>query len=146
VSDAQIQDRAELIRSRISSAAQRAGRDASAVSLLPITKGHPPDVIEAVVAAGFRSVGENRVTEAEEKRRILAGLELEWCMVGHVQRNKASRVVQTFDRVESLDSLRLARRLAQEAEKLGARDLPVLVQVNASGEASKGGLDLGTGT
>jgi pyridoxal phosphate enzyme (YggS family) len=114
--------------------------------LLPITKGHPPDVIEAVVAAGFRSVGENRVTEAEEKRRILAGLELEWCMVGHVQRNKASRVVQTFDRVESLDSLRLARRLAQEAEKLGARDLPVLVQVNASGEASKGGFDLGTGT
>jgi len=107
--------------------------------VLPITKGHAADVVEAVVSAGFDQVGENRVAEAEQKREALSALSVDWVMVGHVQRNKASRVVDAFDRVESVDSLRLARRLAAEAEKKGAGRLPVLVQVNASGEPSKGG-------
>lgn len=139
VSHEEIRDRAQRIRSRIERAAARADRNPAEVRVLPITKGHAEDVVRAVVAAGFEQVGENRVSEAEQKREVLSGLSVDWVMVGHVQRNKASRVVDTFDRVESVDSLRLARRLADEAEKRSAGRLPVLVQVNASGESSKGG-------
>ena len=113
--------------------------------MLPITKGHAADVVQAVVAAGFRQVGENRVAEAEGKQDELPGLAVDWVMVGHVQRNKASRVVHAFDRVESVDSLRLARRLSDEAERRNAGRLPVLVQVNASGESSKGGFPVTDG-
>lgn len=139
MSHEEIRDRAELIRTRIELAAERAGRDAATVSVLPITKGHAAGVVRAVASAGFERVGENRVAEAEEKRKALPELALEWIMVGHVQRKKAARVVGVFDRVESVDSLRLAERLSAEVEKQERRELPVLVQVNASGEASKGG-------
>lgn len=145
VSHEEIRDRADRIRIRIEHAAGRAGRDPAEVDVLPITKGHAVDVVQAVVASGFRQVGENRVAEAEQKRNELVGLSVDWVMVGHVQRNKASRIVHTFDRVESVDSLRLARRLSEEAEKRDAGRLPVLVQVNASGESSKGGFAVADG-
>ena len=145
VSHEEIRDRADRIRDRIERAAGRAGRDPAEVDVLPITKGHAADVVRAVIAAGFRQVGENRVAEAEQKRDELPGLSADWVMVGHVQRNKASRVVHTFDRVESVDSPRLARRLSEEAERRDAGPLPVLIQVNASGESSKGGFPVADG-
>jgi len=145
VSHEEIRERADRIRGRIERAAGAAGRDPAEIDVLPITKGHAAEVVQAVVAAGFRQVGENRVAEAELKRDELPGLRAEWVMVGHVQRNKASRVVHTFDRVESVDSLRLARRLSEEAERRDAGRLPVLVQVNASGESSKGGFPVDAG-
>ncbi len=131
---------------RVREAAERAGRDPGSVALLPITKGHGESLLEAVAAAGFDRVGENRVAEAESKRASLTGLDLEWCMVGHVQRNKAAQVIRVFDRVESVDSLRLASKLSAEVERADRAALPVLVQVNASGEASKGGFPVEAGS
>ncbi len=139
VNHVEIGRRAALVQERIRAAAERAGRDPASVDVLPITKGHPAATVSIVAAAGFRRVGENRVTEAEQKRASLEGLDLAWHMVGHVQRNKAARVVRAFDVVESVDSLRLASRLSRDVREAGREPLPVLVQVNASGEASKGG-------
>ena len=146
VNHEEIQERATRVLSRVRQAAQRADREPEGVALLPITKGHGAQILEAVVAAGFDRVGENRVAEAESKRASLAGVALEWCMVGHIQRKKVPRVIKVFDRVESVDSLRLATALSAEVEKAGRDSLPVLVQVNASGEASKGGFPVEAGS
>jgi pyridoxal phosphate enzyme (YggS family) len=146
VSHEEIQERAGRVLDRVRRAAERAGRDPAGVEVLPITKGHPESLVEAVAAAGFHRIGENRVAEAETKRASLAGLNLDWFMVGHVQRNKAARVVRVFDRVESVDSVRLASKLSTEVERAGLASLPVLVQVNASGEGSKGGFPVDAGS
>ena len=139
VNHANIGVRAALVQERIHAAAERAGRDPASVDVLPITKGHPAATIVDVAACGFRRIGENRVDEAERKRGALVDLAVEWHMVGHVQRNKAARVVRTFDVVESVDSLRLASRLSHAVVDADREPLRVLVQVNASGESTKGG-------
>ena len=108
--------------------------------MLPITKGHPPEIVSAVAAAGFEAVGENRVAEAERKRSALGDVALRWHMVGHLQRNKASGAIRVFDRIDSVDSVRLGRRLQLEAERADVSLLSILVQVNALGEEQKSGL------
>jgi pyridoxal phosphate enzyme (YggS family) len=92
-----------------------------------------------VAAAGFRAVGENRVDEADAKNAVLDELHMSVHMIGHLQRNKAALAVRLFDRIDSVDSIRLAGRLDSIVEASGGDALPVLVQVNASGEASKSG-------
>jgi hypothetical protein len=94
-----------------------------------------------VAGAGFEAIGENRVAEAEAKLAELGRLGVRWHMIGHLQRNKAGRAIGTFDAIESVDSVRLARRLQSEAEKTERESVPVLVQVNAGGEAQKSGLE-----
>ncbi|MDH3297480.1 MAG: YggS family pyridoxal phosphate-dependent enzyme [Gemmatimonadota bacterium] len=130
------------MRDRVATAARTAGRDPESVSILPVTKGFPSARLGDVVAAGFTAVGENRVSEAQAKREGLPHLDLAYHMIGHLQRNKAAAAVRVFDRIDSVDSVRLADRLAAVAGPAGRTALPVLVQVNASGEASKGGLPI----
>lgn len=132
--------RLERTRERIRAAAGRAGRDPDSVEILPVTKGHPASLIRELAEGGVGRIGESRVQEAEEKRAVLGGsLGLRWHMIGHLQRNKAGRAVRLFDALESVDSLRLARRLSRELEEAERDALPVLVQVNTSGEETKGG-------
>lgn len=148
VNESQLKQRTEAVRATVAEAAGRAGRDPGAVDILPVTKGFPASIVRLVARAGFDAIGENRVGEAEEKRADLeeSGLPgVAWHMIGHLQRNKAARAVGLFERIDSVDSLRLARRLEAEAESAGRADLPVLVQVNASGEASKGGFAVAGG-
>jgi len=143
VNESELRERTGEVRAAVADAAARAGRDAADVDILPVTKGFPASVVRLVVAAGFSAVGENRVGEAEEKRAALGEASgVAWHMIGHLQRNKSTRAVTLFDRVDSVDSLRLARRLSADAESSGRAVLPVLVQVNASGEASKGGFEV----
>jgi uncharacterized pyridoxal phosphate-containing UPF0001 family protein len=104
-----------------------------------VTKGHPASVLRDVAASGLPIIGENRVDEAELKFRELGRLGVRWHMIGHLQRNKARRAVQLFEVIESVDSLRLARKLASEAERARLEELEILLEVNASGEATKGG-------
>ncbi len=141
MNEQRIGERARAIRETIERAAERSGRDPDAVSVLPITKGHPPGLLAAVVAAGFQAIGENRVAEAEAKIASLGRLGVRWHMIGHLQRNKAGRAVAAFDCIDSVDSVRLARRLHAEAEKRDMERFPILVQVNASGEERKSGLE-----
>ncbi len=127
------------IQGRVARAAGEVGRDPADVEILPVTKGHPASVIEAVAALGFGAIGENRVPEAEAKREDLGGdLGLAWHMIGRLQRNKARRALALFDVIESVDSVRLAERLSRILTETGG-EVEVLVEVNASGEEAKAG-------
>jgi pyridoxal phosphate enzyme (YggS family) len=127
------------VQERIALAATRAGRDPGDVVLVAVTKTQPPEVILAAYELGLRDFGENRVEEAEAKVGPLPG-DISWHMIGHVQSRKAKRVASIFQRVHSVDSLRLARRLDKAA---AAREnpLPVLLEFNVSGETTKYGFD-----
>ncbi len=129
------------VRDRIERALQRAGREDEA-RVVAVTKGHPVEAVHAALRAGLESIGENRIGELEEKVEAVGRDAAEWHMIGHLQRNKARRGVGLFDRIHSVDSLRLARTLAKEAKraKLVVRGY---LQVNVSGEESKGGFDPG---
>lgn len=127
------------VRERIDRALERAGRSGP-VRIVAVTKGHPADAVLAAAAAGLTDVGENRVAELEAKRSELADLEgMRWHLIGHLQRNKVRRALPLFDLIHSVDSLRLAQTLSGEAERAG-REVEALVQVNVSGEETKGGL------
>jgi pyridoxal phosphate enzyme (YggS family) len=129
------------VRARIEQACQRAARPAAAVTIVAVTKGHPPEALRAAREIGLSVIGESRVQEARAKREAVGDLGLEWHLVGHLQRNKVSQALRMFGLIHSLDSLRLARAIDVEATRLGRR-VPVLVQVNASGERTKQGLSL----
>jgi hypothetical protein len=129
------------LRDRMAGAAQAAGRDPAAVTLVAVTKGHPLEALEAALAAGIQDLGENRVEELEEKEAALGRERATWHMIGHVQSRKAARAAGAAHLVHSVDSFHLAERLSRSGEALG-RDVRVLAQVNTSGEESKGGLGL----
>jgi hypothetical protein len=141
VNESELNERVEAVRAAVAEAAGRAGRVAGGIEILPVTKGFPASVVRLVAGAGFTAIGENRVDEAEVKRRELGetAAGLDWHMIGHLQRNKSARAVALFDSIDSVDSLPLARRLSADAESVGRTTLPVLAQVNASGETSKSG-------
>lgn len=126
------------IRGRIEAACLRSGRDLDAVSLVVVTKGFGPEAVQAAMGLGVTDFGENRVQEAEPK--ILAVKPRpRWHLVGHLQTNKARRAAELFDEVQSLDSARLAEELSKRASRTG-REMPCLVEVNASGDAAKYGV------
>jgi len=131
--------RIHAIRARIAAAAGRSGRAADAVGLVAVSKTVPAPVLHAAVALGLTTFGENRVQEAREKIAALAGFPgIRWELIGHLQTNKAALAAGLFARVQSVDSVRLASALAERAAALGRR-LPILLEVNVAGEASKSG-------
>jgi len=127
------------VRERIATAAARSGRPAGSVTLIGVVKTLPADTIAAAVALGLTDLGENRVQEAEAHQRVVARGAARWHMIGHLQRNKAGRALELFDVVHGVDDLELAEALDRRA-RAASRRLPVLVEVNVSGEASKFGI------
>ncbi len=127
------------VRARIDAAAARAGRDPGEVRLLPVSKTVPSERIRAAVAAGLRTLGENKVQEAARKHEELADLDVSWALIGHLQTNKARDVAAFADEFHALDSVRLAEALDRRLQAAG-RSLDVYVQVNTSAEESKSGL------
>jgi PLP dependent protein len=136
--DGDLGSRIAGIRDRIARAAARAGRDASAVRLLAVTKTFPRSVVEEAMAAGLALFGENRVAEAAAKYAGLGG-GWELHLVGHLQRNKAAAAAGLFACVQSIDKPETAAALARHCGVLGRRT-DVLVEYNTSGEASKAGV------
>lgn len=136
---AALASRAASIRQRVADAAAKAGRAPEGVTIVAVSKTIPPASIRAAYALGFHIFGENRVQEAGEKRAELADLAIRWELIGHLQTNKAARAVALFDRVQSVDSLRVAEALNARAAQ-AERTLPMLLEVNVAGEASKSGL------
>jgi pyridoxal phosphate enzyme (YggS family) len=134
-----IDDNLQAVRQRITRAATAAGRDPAGVTLLAVSKTHSAALIEQARAAGQRAFGENYVQEALEKIDALAHKGIEWHLVGPLQSNKTRMVAERFDWVHSVESEKIARRLSEQ-RPAGIAPLNVLVQVNVSGEASKGGV------
>lgn len=131
----------EVVKGKIAAACERAGRDPATVLILPVTKGHPAEAVEEAAALGLRVFGENKVQEAKAKIPQCSS-RLQWHMIGHLQSNKARDAVQLFSMIQSVDSLGLAEEVNKWAEKLGKR-VPILLEVNTAGEASKFGFSPG---
>ena len=142
-----IADRIAAVQARIAAAAARAQRSPDEITLIAVTKTHPARRIAHVLASGGLDLGENRVREAEEKHEFFATANPppRWHLIGHLQRNKARRALGLFDLIHSVDDLRLAEtlnRLVDADSATGQRRLPILLQVNVSGEATKQGFSL----
>lgn len=129
-----------VLRSRLAELCVQAGRNPDAVSILPVTKNHPVAAVDYVARAGLAAVGENRVQEAGEKKPS-APASLRWELIGHLQTNKARLAASIFDRVQSVDSVRLATHLARAASEQQKR-LEVLIQVNAGRDPDKFGCEI----
>ena len=125
------------VRGRIADAAARAGRSASDIRLLSVSKTVPEELLQLAIEAGCTDLGENRVQEAERTAAALEGAR--WTIIGHLQTNKAKNVVAFADEFQALDSLKLADALDTRLQAAG-RSLDVFVQVNTSGEEQKSGV------
>jgi hypothetical protein len=125
------------VQQRIAAACARAGRDPASVQLLAVTKSHPPETVRAAAALGLTLFGENKVQEARAKIPLCPG-SLRWHMIGHLQTNKCRDAVHFFAMIQSVDSLRLAQEIQKCADQ-HAKTMPVLLEVNVAGEASKFG-------
>lgn len=127
------------VRERVARAAERAGRRADEVTIVAVSKTFPAEAIRAAYDAGLRHFGENRVQEWEAKRAAVAQLDAVWHLIGHLQSNKSRRAAYLFHRIDSVDDLALAKRLDAAAAAEG-KNLPVLIEVRLSDEASKTGV------
>ncbi len=136
----QLAPAARLVRimERIDSAARAAGRDPTGAGLVAVSKYHPASAIAALVEAGQTRFGESYADEGIAKMAELDGLPIEWHFIGPIQSNKTRRIAEHFHWVHGIEREKIARRLSdQRPEALGP--LPVCLQVNLGGEASKAG-------
>jgi pyridoxal phosphate enzyme (YggS family) len=129
-----------VVRDRIAEAARRGGRSPDDIRLIGVSKGQPASAVIAAYAAGLRDFGENRVQEASAKVGEVReqGCDARWHMVGHLQQNKVRAALEVFDILHSVDSERIAEAIAARATKR----VPVLLEVNVGGEASKFGVQV----
>ena len=129
----------QAVQKKIAAAARAAGRDPAEVTLCAATKTQTDDTIRAAIAAGIRLCGENRVKEltAHLEANAYAGAEVHF--IGHLQTNKVKQVVGRVSLIHSVDSERLLRAVAAQADKLGLVQ-DILLEVNIAGEESKGGV------
>lgn len=137
----QIAENLTNVNERIAAAAKRSGRPREAISVVAVTKGRSVPEIQAVLDAGVRFIGENRVQETQEKYRkiqFFSGYSLH--LIGHLQRNKVKSALDMFSMIHSVDSVRLLTEIARCAAAR-SRDIDVLIQVNTTGEASKYGVE-----
>lgn len=129
------------VRRRIEEAAKSSNRDAGEIQLVAVSKTHPAKVLREAIAVGATVFGENKVQEAESKILELGSENLEWHLIGHLQKNKARKAVQLFDVVHTLDSVELAERLERICKEENRQDLQVLAQVDLAREATKNGVE-----
>jgi hypothetical protein len=125
------------IQQRIAAACQRDGRATDSVTLLAVSKTHPPETIRAAVECGQLLFGENKIQEAKAKIPLCPG-KARWQFIGHLQSNKVRDAVELFELIQGVDSLNIAREISKRAEQ-AAKTLPILLEVNVAGEASKFG-------
>ena len=128
------------VRERIAAAAERSGRSPDQIVLVVVTKVRTIEEIREAIAAGATDLGENYVQEMVEKASALEDADLRWHAIGHLQTNKVRHIAPFVSLIHSVDSLKLAREVDKRAAA-NDRKQPVLLEVNASAEASKFGLD-----
>jgi len=136
-----LKDNVERVKERIADAQQRSDIK-TPVKIVAITKTHPASIISDVRDVGLDAIGENRIQEAEEKFPEVADIlpSITKRLVGHLQSNKIIKALNIFDIIDSVDSLKLARKIGNKAESLD-RTIPILLEVNTSGEDAKFGFN-----
>ena len=132
-----IADNLAGLRRRIAEACARAGRPEASVTLLAVSKTHPPEAVAAAVAAGQLLFGESKVQEAKAKIPLCPG-RARWQFIGQLQSNKVRDAVELFELIQGVDSLALAAEISKRAEQAG-KTAAILLEVNVAGEASKFG-------
>ena len=130
--------RFETVQAKIDEAARKTGRSLKDITLVAVTKGVKSELILEVKEAGLSIFGENRVQEAEEKIPAVNFPDVQWQLIGHLQSNKVKTAVALFQLIQSVDTVRLADKISQEALAAG-KMMPVLLEVNISGEEQKYG-------
>jgi len=133
-----IEQRLQNIHERMASACRKAGRVVEEVRLLAVTKTFPPEAVDEACRAGLDHMGESRVQEARQKIPLCSS-RLTWHFIGHLQRNKVREAVEYFSMIHAIDSLRLLESVDNACAEAGKR-MPVMLEVNVSGEASKYGI------
>ncbi|BAO45510.1 YggS family pyridoxal phosphate-dependent enzyme [Thiolapillus brandeum] len=136
---ATLKERLSQLRSQISSTARSCDRDPSDITLLAVSKTRPVEDILQAVAAGQRAFGENYLQDALPKISRLQNLDLEWHFIGRIQSNKTRDIAENFSWVHALDKFKHARRLSDQRPP-GLPALNVCIQLNLTGESSKGGI------
>jgi pyridoxal phosphate enzyme (YggS family) len=129
--------RYEELKGRVEKACLSCGRNPDSVRIIVVTKTHPLETVQAVIDAGIRDIGENRVQEIQEKAPFLRG-EYEMHLIGHLQTNKVNKAVPLVQWIQSIDSIRLAEKV-ENAAAGAQKKIKILVQVNTSHEAAKSG-------
>jgi pyridoxal phosphate enzyme (YggS family) len=137
ISNGSFSERLSRIRERIGKACREAGRSPADVRLLAASKMQPPESIQEAADCGLTIFGESRVQEAKQKIPLCPD-NLEWHMIGHLQTNKVRDAVQLFQMIHSVDSQKLLAAIDAAGEATG-RIMPVLLEINVSGEGSKFG-------
>lgn len=138
-----ISENIQIVRGKIAEAAERVERSPDDVTLIAVTKTHPAEMVAAAAHAGVIDAGENRIQEALPKINAISNdlnlSQVQWHLIGHLQSNKAKLAAENFDMIHSVDSLKLAQEISKHA-KNADRMIPVLLQINISGEDSKNGM------
>jgi hypothetical protein len=133
-----VADNLERVRKRIGNALHRSGRPEGTVRLVAVTKTVGPAEIEVAAGLGVKLVGENRVQQALDKKSKVQA-ELQWHMIGNLQRRKVRDTVDNFDMIHSVDRVELAGEISKRAGA-ACKVMPVLIEVNTSGEPNKHGI------
>ncbi|MGH8064957.1 MAG: YggS family pyridoxal phosphate-dependent enzyme [Candidatus Entotheonellia bacterium] len=133
-----VADNLSAVKERIAKAAARVGRDPEGITLVAVTKTMPVERIREAIEAGQRVFGENRVQEAQDKVEAL-GRDVQWHLIGHLQRNKVKFACDLFGLIHSVDSLPLAQEINARAARHGIV-MPILIQVNIGDETTKSGV------
>jgi pyridoxal phosphate enzyme (YggS family) len=133
-----VADNLSAVKERIAKAATRVGRDPEGITLVAVTKTMPVERIREAIGAGQGVFGENRVQEAQAKVEAV-GRDVQWHLIGHLQRNKVKFACDLFDLIHSVDSLSLAREIDARAVRHGIV-MPILIQVNIGDETTKSGV------
>ena len=137
----ELDERLQQIRDRIHIACETTGRNPTEVMLLPVSKNHTANAVRELTYHNCRVFGESRIQEAKLKISACPG-NLEWHLIGHLQSNKCRDAVRFFNMIQSVDRMSIAEEINKHAHK-AAKDMPVLLEVNVAGEASKHGFTPG---
>lgn len=135
-----LKERIESVLEKIEKAAAKSGRKLNDITLVAVTKTVPVEKIKEAYNLGIKIFGENRVQEARWKIEQLKDLDIEWHMIGHLQRNKAKYAVRLFSMIQSVDSYELACELEKRAFLYNIKEVPVLIEVKISPEETKFGI------
>lgn len=128
------------VRSKIRQAAEKANRNVDEIKLVAVSKTHSVETLQTAISVGAGILGENKVQEAEEKIEQIGREKAEWHLIGHLQSNKARKAVELFDVIQTLDSVKLAKRLERICQEENRESLSVLVQVDLANEKTKSGV------